>query len=559
MALPSPDLSYAAERLFRTAFPKLTITRPAEGIRFERDVEVPLRDGAKLRVNVFRPDREGRFPVVMCAHPYGKDVLPKRSPFGYLPLKRYRFIRQPDPVTFSAYTTWEAPDPSYWVPRGYAVVNLDLRGFGTSDGAGTFLSDQEAADYAEAIEWAGAQSWSSGKVGLNGVSYLAITQWKVAALRPKSLAAICPWEGWSDFYRDVAYPGGVREDGFVPFWADMTERAGRVTESLRQQQVAHPEWDDFWNSRTPVLERIEVPALICASFSDQALHSRGCFEGFRRIGSKHRYMYTHRGGKWSVYYSPDALALQSRFFDCFLKGEDNGMRDAAPVRLEIRARGDRVHGIREERAWPPPSVRWTSLHLAPGELRGAPLAARATAQFQVPDDGATFTFPVAEDMELVGPMKLRLYVELVEATDAHLFVAISKAAGRARNGGRDRDLAFEGPFGFGCDVVAKGWLRLAHRRTDESRGEPHRPYYPHDHAEPMRPGEIAPVDIEILPSATLFSRGDSLRLRVQGRWFWKHSALQGMFPGTYAPSPRAKVVLHFGDARDSHLLVPLRR
>jgi predicted acyl esterase len=180
-------------------------------------------------------------------------------------------------------------------------------------------------------------------------------------------------------------------------------------------------------------------------------------------------------------------------------------------------------------------------------------------QFQVPADGATFTFPVAEDMELAGPTKLRLYVELVEATDAHLFVAISKAAGPSRNGAGDRELAFEGPFGFGCDVVAKGWLRLAHRRTDESLGEPYRPYYPHDHAEPMRPGDIAPIDIEILPSATFFARGDSLRLRVQGQWFWRRSVLLGMFPGTYAPSPAGKAVLHFGDAHDSHLLVPLCR
>ena len=120
----------------------------------------------------------------MSAHPYGKDVLPPRTPFGYLPLKRYRFIRQPDPITHSAYTSWEAPDPSFWVPRGYAVVNVDLRGFGTSEGVGALFSDQEAADYADVIEWAAREPWSNGRVGLNGVSYLAISQWKVAALRP---------------------------------------------------------------------------------------------------------------------------------------------------------------------------------------------------------------------------------------------------------------------------------------------------------------------------------------------------------------------------------------
>jgi predicted acyl esterase len=485
----------------------------------------------------------------MCAHPYGKDVRPRSSPLGYLPLARYRFIRQPDPITFSAYTSWEAPDPSFWVPRGYAVVNVDLRGFGTSDGVGTFLSDQEAADYAKVIAWAAAQPWSTGKVGLNGVSYLAISQWRVAALRPRGLAAICPWEGWTDVYRDVAYPGGVREDGFIPFWAGMTERAGRTSESLRAQQLAHPEWDDYWAARVPELERIDVPALICASFSDQGLHSRGSFEAFRRIGSEHRFLYTHRGGKWSTYYSPEALALQTRFFDCFLKGEDNGMRDAARVRLEVREGRDEPHAVRQESAWPIPSARWTQLHLAPGELRSTPPDTSTAVRFRVPNGAASFVLCVPEDMELSGPMKLRLHVELVGGTDAHLFALVCKRTG-------DNDVPFEGPFGFGCDVVAKGWLRIAHRRVDESRSEPYRPFHPSDHAEPLRPGQIAPVDIEILPSSTFFARGDVLRLDIMGRWPWRRSMFFGMFPGTYAPSPNAEVVLHVGGARDAHLFVP---
>ena len=142
-----------------------------------------------------------------------------------------------------------------------------------------------------------------------------------------------------------------------------------------------------------------------------------------------------------------------------------------------------------------------------------------------------------EDLELAGPMKLRLHIELAGATDAHLFVAISKA--REREG----DLPFEGLFGFGRDVVAKGWLRVAHRQSDER-------------AEPLMPGEIAPVEIEILPFATWFARGDTLRLVVQGRWFWPRNPFFGMFPGTYAPSPRGVVTLHLGDAYDAYLLVP---
>jgi uncharacterized protein len=528
MAIPRPGLTYAAERLFRLAFPKVTVTAPAPGIRFERDVAITLRDGTKLRANVFRPDHAGQLPTIMCAHPYGKDIAP---------LGRFRFLRTPDPITFSSYTSWEAPDPSFWVPRGYAVVNLDLRGFGKSEGTGTLFSKQEAEDYAEAIAWVAAQPWSSGNVGLNGVSYLAISQWAVAALRPRALAAICPWEGFSDVYRDVAYPGGVREDGFIKFWATMTERAGRTAESLRRQQLAHPEWDDFWASRTPDLERIEVPALICASFSDQGLHTRGSFEAFRRIGSTKRFLYTHRGGKWSTYYSAEALALQARFFDCFLKGEDNGMRDMPPVRLEVRESRREVCSVRNESAWPLPSTRWQKLFLAPAQLRESAFDASATVRFDVPGGRASFAFRVPEDMELAGPMKLRLHIELAGGTDAHLFVAVSKA--REHEG----DLPFEGSFGFGRDVVAKGWLRVAHRRGD-------------DRAEPLKPGEIAPLGIEILPSATLFQRGDILRLVVQGRWFWRRNPFFGMFPGTYAPSPRATVIVHLGGAHDAHLLVP---
>ncbi|HEY5243439.1 MAG TPA: CocE/NonD family hydrolase C-terminal non-catalytic domain-containing protein [Polyangiaceae bacterium] len=225
------------------------------------------------------------------------------------------------------------------------------------------------------------------------------------------------------------------------------------------------------------------------------------------------------------------------------------MRDAAPVHLEIRARGDEVHSVREEQAWPIPSVRWTQLHLAPGELRLTPLEANAEVRFEVPGDAATFVFRVPEDMELVGPMKLRLHIALADATDAYLFASICKRAGR-------REVPFEGPFGFGCDVVAKGWLRVAHRRVDESRSELHRPFHPSDRAEPLGRNEIAPVDIEILPSATFFARGDQLCLDVRGRWPWRRSMFFGMFPGSYAPSPSATVILHVGGAHDAHLLVP---
>jgi uncharacterized protein len=358
----APGLAYAAHRAWRFLAPGVTVTDPPAGVRFERDVAVAVRDGTILRVNVFRPEAPGRYPVIMSAHPYGKDHLLRRYWFGYPPPLMYRLMRQPSSVRFSAWTSWEAPDPAYWVPRGYVVVNCDLRGFGHSDGEGTLLTEAEAQDYYDLIEWAAAQPWSTGRVGLNGVSYLAITQWRVAALRPPHLRAICPWEGFTDVYRDLAFPGGIREDGFVPFWSGQTLRAGRCCDDVRREQLARPLRDAWWVARAPNLEQVQVPALICVSFSDHNLHSRGAFEGFRRLGSAQRWLYTHRGGKWATYYSPDALATQARFFDCFLKEADNGWRDQPAVRLEVRDTGDRVHAVRHETAFPLPRTRWTPLY-----------------------------------------------------------------------------------------------------------------------------------------------------------------------------------------------------
>ncbi|HEV2418364.1 MAG TPA: CocE/NonD family hydrolase C-terminal non-catalytic domain-containing protein [Terriglobia bacterium] len=146
-------------------------------------------------------------------------------------------------------------------------------------------------------------------------------------------------------------------------------------------------------------------------------------------------------------------------------------------------------------------------------------------------------------------MKLRLYIELIGCNDAHLFVAVRKVAD-------GRNVVFEGSFGFGYDVVTKGWLRVALRRVDDASSEPHRPVLHFDREEPLKPGQVAPVEIELLPSATLFRRGETLRLDVQGRWFWRRNAFFGTFPADYAPSPPGTVVLHTGGEHSAYLLVP---
>lgn len=545
------DLPYALSRLRGILRPPVTITAPPHGVALDRDVPVTMRDGTILRVNVFRPEGDVRCPVIMSAHPYGKDNFPRPVRGGYRPPLQYRILRQPQPIRFSAWTTWEAPDPAFWVPRGYVVINADLRGFFKSEGQGNLLTAAEGDDYHDLIEWAGMQPWSTGKVGLNGVSYLALSQWRAAETRPPHLAAICPWEGFTDVYRDLAMPGGIAEQGFFHMWASAVYKEGRYPVDLRAEQAQHPLHDEFWDARVPDLSRIEVPALICGSFSDHNLHSGGSIEGFRRIGSRDKWLYTHGSGKWAAYYSDEALAYQARFFDCFLKGEDNGMRQVPPVRLEIRASGSEVHAVAGVRDFPLPETRWTELHLhRDGTLRYEPAEASSHLIFDAGLGRTSFHLRCSEDLLLAGPMALRVWISVEGADDACLFVGLRKRDARGQ------EVFFEGSYGFGRDFISHGWLRASHRQLDNKYSEPFRPVHTHRRALPLRAGEPVPLDIELLPAAVILRRDESLELCLQGHWFHAQNPVLGG-AANYEQSPSGLIVVHVGGDRGGRLLLPV--
>ena len=152
------------------------------------------------------------------------------------------------PLEHSAWTSWESPDPGHWVEQGYVVINADLRGWGTSEGEPGLFSAQEGLDVYDLIEWAAQQSWSSGQIGMLGVSYLAISQWMAAATRPPHLVAICPWEGFTDLYRDFARPGGILETGFLNVWGTIMKRRSRGHIDLRGEVGRRPLFDEWYLS-----------------------------------------------------------------------------------------------------------------------------------------------------------------------------------------------------------------------------------------------------------------------------------------------------------------------
>jgi putative CocE/NonD family hydrolase len=177
---------------------------PTYKMKLEKDVDIPMRDGARLKADVFRPEGDGNFPVLINMGIYQKDKL-------WVPPDDLE--EKPNP-----YMNWETVNPEWWVPRGYCCVRVDERGSGKSPGQSVLYSPQEAIDFYDAIEWAGHQPWSNGRVATIGISFFARTQWWVANLKPPSLTCIVPWEGAADQYRDILYHGGIFGSGFIVGW-----------------------------------------------------------------------------------------------------------------------------------------------------------------------------------------------------------------------------------------------------------------------------------------------------------------------------------------------------
>jgi hypothetical protein len=541
--------AYARRRLAALRKPPITVYEMPDDVVKQQDVPVRMRDGVTLRLNLFRPaGADGPLPVLLSAHPYGKDVVPTKKRGRWSLNPQFRIMNQPEPLRISDQTSWEAPDPVWWAHRGYAVINLDTRGGGRSEGRGDLFSDQEADDIAQVIAWAAEQPWSNGRVGMLGVSYLAISQYKVAVLNPPALKAICPWEGFTDAYRDFFTPGGVVENGFARVWLFLSGRAARLNTDLAKERRAHPLRDDWWGRITPDLSKITAPILECASFSDDNLHSVGSMRAFQRVASAHRHAYIHRGPKWATFYGEEALRHQLAFFDRHLREQD--VPELPRVRLEIRDRLDHVVEVREEQEWPLARTDWRRLHLGgDGALSETGTTAGAVT-FDLKRNAAAFEYRFDADTELSGPMTLRVNVATSGAKDPRLFVGVEKWSAGA-------PVPFEGSYGYGRDHVAQGRLRLAVRELDPALSSPHQPEHAFRALQPIRDGEEMDVQIPLSSSATLFRAGESLRLLIAGRYLQPRNPLFGHFPTHYEPSGSGGATLRWSPDRPSFLEVPV--
>jgi predicted acyl esterase len=571
-----------------------------DGMRIDWDMPIKMDDGVVLRADIYRPVAEGKYPVIMTYGPYGK-WLHFEDLYGH----QWRLMceNHPDVPAGSTnkYQCWEVVDPEKWVPDGYVCIRVDSRGAGRSPGLLDIWSLREAQDLAGCVEWAGVQTWSNGKVGLNGISYYAENQWQTAALQPKHLAAICTWEGAADFYRDMARHGGIFCNGFTHDWSTSqvyTVQNGRGSRGFKSRMtggwVSGPETlseeelggnrrnfyedclahkldtDDFWQSRMPDWSKVQVPVLSSANWGGQGLHPRGNFEGFVRAASKHKWLEVHGLEHWSEFYTNYGVDLQKRFFGHFLKGENTGWDKQPKVQLQVRHPGERFVE-RHETSWPLASTKWTKFYLDPSahtlSAQKTPQAASETT-YDGFGDGVTFLTPALHSQtEITGPIAAKLWVSS-STTDADLFLVV-------RVFGPDlREVVFRGALDPHTPV-AQGWLRVSHRKLDEKLSLPYRPYHSHNEKQVLAPGQVYEVDVEVWPTCIVVPARYHIALTIRGKDY--------VYPGEPGGSenthgrvwngvgpfrhddPRdrpsdvfgGKVSIHAGPGRQSYLLLPI--
>ena len=543
-------------------------------MRIEKDVEIPLRDGTRLKADVFRPQGGGRFPALINIGAYHKDKV---------------WVPPPDlEEKPNRYMNWETVNPLWWVPRGYAAVRVDGRGSGKSPGQVDPFSLQEAIDFYDAIEWCAKQRWCSGNVGTIGISYFAMTQWLVANLRPPSLKAMIPWEGAADMYRDFAFHGGIFCLGFAGNWWN-----NHSAHHLLGEPNAHnPDgfaknwlWEFMRNSldsdayygRQPRWNELTVPFYSAGNWSGMGLHLRGNTEAFMRARSRHKKLRIHAGTHYHPFYAAEARQDQLRFFDYWLKGRDTGIMDEAPVKLLIRTGGGKNYRWRAEQEWPLARTQWTRFYLKPRARRGGgaegalttttprrkeSIAYSAAAMTKagvasaswtstalagsVPRMGASFeTEPLKEAMEVTGPVVLTLWVSST-TRDMDVFATI-------RNIDPDGNDVWELGQQQQPVPVARGWLRASHRKLDRRLTLPFRPYHAHDERQWLARNAPVRLDVEIWPTCMVFRKGHRIRLDVQPK------DGVGAAPYTHysADYNTGTNTIYTGGSMASHLLLPV--
>ncbi|OBR08125.1 LOW QUALITY PROTEIN: X-Pro dipeptidyl-peptidase protein [Colletotrichum higginsianum IMI 349063] len=587
----------------------------------EFNVDIPLRTATKtlphdpllVRDNVYRPKGESKHPVLVTESREKGHGVNRSSEDRFHP----KSFAEVDQEQKSQHSTWETPDPGFWTSHGYVVLRVDERGCGQSPGMLDSMSRTTSDAFFDVVKWAAEQPWSTGKVGLLGISYYAGSQWRVAARRPKGLAAIVPWEGMSDYYRDRVRHGGILSNTFIDWWWNrqvvsnqygLAGRAARnwgpdtlegslpeseLREARRSQPADTAEFrfrdDEYYSTKDFDLADIEVPLLSVANWGGILLHLRGNVVGYMQAESKFKYLRCITGRHDLPFYYPEEVKVQKSFHDAFLKGEDDVGWSVPgrvpPVDICLRQPGLQQPSAertsfprRQESEWPISRTQYIRFYLAgPGEMTTEEAPERQLLKHEAMTGELNFhTKPFTEAVEITGhsltSSPLFLDQDGFTPSDMDIFVTVRHYD---VNGDESRT-PLQPPDLYECPLprlfytgttgepvpVAKGWLRLSLRQVDTTDPR-HRHYLPHQNYRssdvlPVDAGVEYPVDVEIWPTNVVVAKGHTLGLQIAGH----DTQGSGLFEHTH-PEDRPKSVfdglnrIHVGPGSQSYLELPI--
>ncbi|KAI9732768.1 MAG: hypothetical protein M1834_003706 [Cirrosporium novae-zelandiae] len=526
---------------------------------FEENATVSLKSSEGLiRCNVYRPKADQKVPVLVTYGPYGKDIHYKDF--------HAQSFSEVNSEHHSAHSSWETPDPGFWTSHGYAVVRADERGLGQSPGILDTMSRGTSEAFFDVVEWASEQAWSSGKVGLLGISYYAGSQWRVAARQPKGLSCIIPWEGMSDYYRDRCRHGGILANKFIRFWwdrqvlsnqyglpgkaarkwgpdtieGDLTEEELKKNRQDQNVDNANNKFrdDEYYASKEYSMEDIQVPLLSVANLGGILLHLRGNVEGFVNAGSELKYLRFICGRHDLPFYYKEEVEVQRSFLDAFLKGEDrvgwSVKGKVPPVDLILRKgdvgfnnpAGEKTFSRRVEMEWPIARTEFTPFYLTPSkkllteipnETRLTKLSYKALGSLDNPQLIQFTTPPFETETEITGNIVAHLNVSVSPdpagptPSDIDLFLSLRHIS---REG---KEIQYTGTAGDPIPLC-KGWLRVSLRKVNKEHPKnrpwlPRRDYLSTD-VQPVIPGDIYPVDVEVWPTSVVVEKGGKIILEV---------------------------------------------
>ena len=544
------------------------VRRNILGILRFKDVKVPLENGLFVYADVFRPAKEGKFPIIMNCGPYGRAFyhhsIANQADFdAHEELEERYFLGNSGGQVFENHETANTVD---WVPHDYVVMRVDGPGSGKNPGTLAPWGIETAEAFRDAIDWAGVQPWSNGNVGLWGMSYYAMSQHAVASLEPAHLKAMIAIGTDVDLYDEVAYTGGILNEEFFAHWyragvlaavcgePDAVDFIGMLKQaSFKDSDTAKAFGPRSEIMMSPDMSKVKVPLWAVACTTHMA--------HFHQLGSSESYLATNTAAKkldfledwFTKPYSRAAIEDHRAFFDHWLKGVDNGIMDKPPVRLEIRS-GNGASYVQEEHEWPiarttypqwffdatasdwhrdehrndflrlsatPPTAARQVDYSAeiPFDWRtGIPpcfLPVKPASVLEIWKTGVSFVSEaMKEDMVFAGYGKAKLWVSSSsEDMDIYLSVRILDEEGH--------EVDYAGPTTMGMNTpnypLAKGWLKVSHRKIDVSRSSHYTVKHTHRQADyaPLKAGEVVPVEIEIIPNTALIRKGYRIRVDIQ--------------------------------------------